>query len=366
MANAFEARTNMLSKETGRGPLAPLEGNTYDFKRTTYPLEGMGTEVPSYIIFYINLPDTAKYTGGAENIVKDATSTSNQNVDLSRGGNASVGLGSAAGVGVQDQAVQIAARAATPNVALGDILPSMEQLGGAVRVAAAGTAVAALARKVEKKPKTLRIKEAIAIYMPDTVMHTYSHDYDRASMTDAMGRLGEGQRALSVMDSEGAGGTEVMAKAAVATGQVGKSFTDFALRSKARTVNPQIEMMYRGSQNRSFILEFRFQPRNEKERDAIQDIIFLFRRYAAPDLAEDGYGSYFIPPGEFDIQYYFKNEENKYIGRISTCVLQNIDVNYASAGQWATFADGQPVEILVTLRFAEVDIITRGMVDAGF
>jgi hypothetical protein len=153
---------------------------------------------------------------------------------------------------------------------------------------------------------------------------------------------------------------------AVATGQVGRSFTDFALRNVARTVNPQIEMMFRGSQNRTFLMEFRFQPRNEKERDAIQDIIFLFRRYAAPDLAEDGFGSYFIPPGEFDIQYYFKNEENKYIGRISTCVLQKIDVNYASAGQWATFADGQPVEILVTLQFAEVDIITRGMVDAGF
>ena len=360
--NAFTARTTMLSRDTGRGPLAPLEGNTYDFNRTTYPLEGIGSEVPSYVIFYINLPDPAKYAK-TETLVEGATSTSNQNVDLSRGGNSSVGLGSALGVGIQDQAVGISNRAARPGVPLGDILPSAEQLGGAVRVAAVGTVVAFGASKIDKKPATARIKEAIALYMPDTVLHTDTHDYDRASMTEAMGRLGQGQRALAI--GEG-GGTETLGKMAVATGQVGRSFTDFALRNVARTVNPQIEMMFRGSQNRTFLMEFRFQPRNEKERDAIQDIIFLFRRYAAPDLAEDGFGSYFIPPGEFDIQYYFKNEENKYIGRISTCVLQKIDVNYASAGQWATFADGQPVEILVTLQFAEVDIITRGMVDAGF
>lgn len=362
MPNAFEARTKLLSEETGRGPLAPLENNTYDFKRTTYPLEGLGSEVPSYVIFYINLPDVARYLK-TENVIPDSQSTSEQNVDRSRGGNSAAGAGAVGGMAAQGELVKAAGRAATPGAS---ILPSASELGGAARGAAVSVGTVGLASTIEKRPKTNRIKEAIAIYMPDTVFHTYTHDFDQASMADALGLVGEGQRAASIVDSEGAGGTETMGKMAVTTGQVGGGFTDFLLRSNARTINPQVEMMYRGTQNRSFIMEFKFQPKSQKESKAIDDIIFLFRRYAAPDVADDGYASYFIPPGEFDIQYYFKNEENKYIGRISTCVLVNIDVNYSSAGQWATFVDGHPVEITVTLRFSEVDIITRSMVDAGF
>ena len=55
----------------------------------------------------------------------------------------------------------------------------------------------------------------------------------------------------------------------------------------------------------------------------------------------------------------FKNEENRFIGKISTCALENIDVNYSSAGPFATFDDGAPVEIALQLRFIEVDTITK-------
>jgi hypothetical protein len=57
------------------------------------------------------------------------------------------------------------------------------------------------------------------------------------------------------------------------------------------------------------------------------------------------------------------NQENTALARISTCVLTEIQVNYAQSGAWATFNDGMPVHINMTLAFKEVDIITRQLIE---
>ena len=81
--------------------------------------------------------------------------------------------------------------------------------------------------------------------------------------------------------------------------------------------------------------------------------------FAAPSINPNSRGRYFIVPAQFDIQFKFKQEENDFIAKISTCVLEAIDVNYAGAGQFASFTDGMPVDISMQLRFKEADIITR-------
>ena len=371
----------------GAGPLNVLTESPYDFKKTQYPAEGLGSTVPSYVVFYVNLPDSAKFKLTGENYVENAFSISDQNIQNSRGAtNPKL---------VSGNALQVAAGAAGISVAMdiagtirsGQLYNSLEGAGekigaGFVRGAAAGV-IAGLTQDVDKKPKMQRIKEAVAIYMPDTVMHTYSHDYDVQSLTSAMGNVGKSQRAGSgviekiknafiseepINPQASAGATELAGDLAQETGQVGAGFTDFLLRNKGLALNPQVELLFKGTANRGFIFDFKFQPKNQKEAETINNIIFIFRRYAAPTLSATvtDPGAYFIPPAQFDIQYYFKNQENKFIGRISTCVLENIDINYSSAGQYATFNDGSPIEINMQLRFKEVDIITRNMIDQGF
>lgn len=389
MPNAFTARQSATNaQKSKRGPLAALsedgKGGAYDFSRTTYPSEGLGTTIPSYIMFFINLPDPAKYTS-KETFVADAFSVSDQNVDLSRKGQYAVTdpIRVAATTGVQSALMQAAGSIRSPSTGRA-VENAGESLGRGARVGAASLPIAGMASTIEKKPKLQRIKEAIAIYMPDTAFHTSTHDYDTASLTTAMGDIGLAQRGVnsfgggidSLLENGNIaeafktayaqGGVEQLGRIAEATGTVGGGFTDFALRSQGKALNPQVELLFRNTANRSFVFDFRFQPKTQQESDNIRNIIYLFRRYAAPDLAAEGEGAYFIPPGEFDIQYCFKQQENDYLGRISTCVLENIDVNYSSAGQYATFYDGAPVEINMQLRFKEVDIITRDMVDAGF
>jgi hypothetical protein len=159
-----------------------------------------------------------------------------------------------------------------------------------------------------------------------------------------------------------AGGREVGGFLAEKTGLVNQGFTDLLLRDLGKALNPQIEMVYKRTQNRSFVFDFRMQPRSSKESGNIKKIIKEFKRYAAPSLTDEG-GAYFNIPGQFDIEFMFKNEENKFIGKISTCVLENIDVNYSVAGAFATFDDGAPVDINLQLRFKEVDTLTRELFD---
>lgn len=349
---------------TGRGPLSPLENNTYDFKRTSYPLEGLGQEeVPSYVIFYINLPEVEKYKSSSENFVEGVTSTSSENLDRSRRENPN------RGGGIDFRNPEAAARTALTSLGgakdavIGTVTVaglSATQPGFGLKLLGAGIGGAVASTQLVRKPKTKRIKEAIAIYMPDTVFHRDAHDYDRQSLTSALGLVGLGGRIGDQTDSN-----ETLARLASMTGAVTEEFVDFVVRSKGYAINPQVEMIYKGTGFRSFNMEFKFQPRSLKERDAINQIIYTFRRYAAPDLDTDK-GYHFIPPAEFDIQYFFRDSENRNISRVTSCVLTNIDVDYSPNGQWTTFTDGQPIEIRVVLTFTEVDIITRDMVDAGF
>jgi len=58
--------------------------------------------------------------------------------------------------------------------------------------------------------------------------------------------------------------------------------------------------------------------------------------------------------------------ENTNIPRMSTCVLENVQTDYASAGTFATFEDGMPIQIRMRLVFQELNIITRDAVDRGY
>lgn len=385
MATEPEVNQSPEDKDA-KGPLAVLESEgRYSFESLTYPISGIGDEIPSYIVFYINLPQHPQY----EKIDRSGQlSTSDQNVDLSRKGIYTAIPEGKAGTAVAT-AVGIDVATDTFNVAQGGISNLGERVsnkfGKQVLKTPLRAALGSVASNIKIKQKYNRLKKAIAIYMPDTIFHTNNHDYDAKSITEVLGTLGMAQRAGSQLASaleeigpfsveEGIkkaassqGGAEVVGRILEKTTDlVGQGFSDLIVRSTGVAINPRIELLYRATQNRSFIYEFKFQPSSEKETKNIQNIIKTFKAYAAPDIQGSGGNqdaSYFIPPGQFDIEYRFRSGVNDNIGRISTCVLENIAVNYSSAGQFATFSDGMPVEISLQLTFREVDIITRGMIE---
>ena len=61
-----------------------------------------------------------------------------------------------------------------------------------------------------------------------------------------------------------------------------------------------------------------------------------------------------------------KAAENNRLFKVGDCVLQNVNVDYAGAGSWATHNDGSPVQIKLSLRFKETIIIDKNRITEGY
>lgn len=369
--------------QSGTGPLQALDSNPYSLNILKYPQEVGLPDAPHYVRFDINLPNTSKYFSNGSSGSANIQSAAQDNADVyAKNGGAfnftGANVGSAAVVAGGIQTV-------------GSISDGFSSALGQGAAAGIQTGIAgAITNNVDLsiKPKTTRTGTSIALYMPDTVVTAYDHDWNAMSLTDALGKLGlytafgadlniAGLAAGLEADAKDLNyhfaatrqafnnakiPTELKGQIAQATGAVGADFTTFALKNQGLAVNPHLEMVFRGTQNRRYIFEFDFQPRSAKEAQNIKQILQTFRAYAAPEIASGSNGRYFIPPAEFDISYRFNNEENDYIAKISTCALTNIAINWNQTGSWASFIDGSPVHIHVALTFMEIDVITREMI----
>ena len=249
-----------------------------------------------------------------------------------------------------------------------------------------GAASGVIVSAINLSRKTRRAASSICLYMPDTVTNQLVNDYDQVSLTEALGKAGLlGQAGGSIVTGAvdrltgtsptfglGAGGVAMggVAEAggiiAEKTGNFGAGISDVLLFSAGLALNPQVELLFKNIQNREFLFDYTFAPRNKKEADAIKEIIKKFRFFAAPEIPTNSNGRYFIPPSEFDIEFMVGQSRNASLPRVSTCVLQGIDVNYGSAGQWTAFQDGMPVEISMQLRFKEVEIMHKKLIDEGY
>jgi hypothetical protein len=272
--------------------------------------------------------------------------------------------------------------------------PTSSAIGGApIAVQQNAQAIASMAGDTLTnvlQPKLSRIQTAIALYMPDTIVAGYSHNWDPISLTEALGDLGKSAitiAGVAKIFSQIKGYTAEQLGAKFKTAPINTltnvqlealglgidritqsgNAENIALNRISQAINPQVEMIYKGTDNRNFLFEFKFQPRNAVEAFNIQKIIQTFKMFAAPELIENqqggsAWGRYFITPAQFDIQFMFSNNVNINLPTISTCVLQDIKVNYSQAGQFATFNDGMPIEIGLELRFKEVDIMYRQLI----
>ena len=132
--------------------------------------------------------------------------------------------------------------------------------------------------------------------------------------------------------------------------------------------NPMLEMIYKSPNFRSFQFDFTFYPRDEMEALEAQRILERFRYHQAPEILA-GTGGFLVPPSEFDIKFYYAGRENPNIPQIATCVLTQLDVNYAPNGFAAYETPGEnnpalgrtgmPVAIQFTMQFQEVTYLTK-------
>ena len=178
------------------------------------------------------------------------------------------------------------------------------------------------------------------------------------------------------------------------------TLSDITGSTRGTVLNPNMEMLFERTDIREITMSYKLVPRNPEEADSIAKIIRMFRKAASAswggtdsDATQDGVqtgtphdlkGSWNKKEGRVkekdgktaenflhvpwlcQFQFMRGKKPNSHIPKWKPCALTRVGVNYTPDGTYATYADGRPVAIELTLNFVETKLIFRQDIEAGY
>lgn len=221
-------------------------------------------------------------------------------------------------------------------------------------------------REIFSVPRfTRRIAESIALHMPSQIVYTSQNDYEDVSLTSLGGKVLTGSLNAIGRGFQAAGSALGGAAAQIASA-AGQAIPT-AARIAGYPINPRVEVLFSTTYQRQFMFEVLMAPRNERESQAIEEIVKTIRYHSAPEIDSATAGLTWIPPAEFDITFFNRGRENTHLPRINTCVLERCDVDYAPLnGVYSTFRNGYPVGVRLSMGFREIEVVHKLRVAQGF
>ena len=342
-----------------------IDKNKFNVKVTQYPSDlQTAANLQHYVLFNINVRGKSKFneTNRQFEVKRDPNSANLSPAQLSSNG-IRLATEGAAVVATGIAVTSLVTQASEAFGKTGATAKVVSKVAGAGVGLAVGATMAAA--DILKKDTTYRISDAIALYVDGPPSVKYSMNYANKELGTLLGVLSG-----SVFDSQGlvgAGAETVSAfgsALAKLPGAFGAADVGSALSvSSGTSLNPFKETVFESVDFRSFAFKYKFFPKNKKESDDVYDIINTFKFHMHPEMSAGKL--FFIYPSEFNISYYFGNEENGYFHKFATCVLESMDVNYGGE-QFSSFRDGAPTEINMALTFRELEIITKNMIQGGY
>ena len=131
-------------------------------------------------------------------------------------------------------------------------------------------------------------------------------------------------------------------------------------------LNPNVELMYGGADLRNFSLNFKLVPRDSQEKQDINDICNQFKRAMLPKVdpgnvmgatSTGTFAGFIGVPDLCRVAFMHGGGEHEGLPRFKMCAITSVDVNYTPDGTYATYYDGQPVAILLTISFQETKLV---------
>jgi len=190
------------------------------------------------------------------------------------------------------------------------------------------------------------------------------------NFTEAMARAGnavkEGVKEAAASAGGVAGLQSLLSKyfASQAIGVFGGnvSIDQILAREDGIIFNPNMELLFNGPTLRGFGFSFKFTPRTKDEAEEVKTIIRVFKQYMAPKTTTSGAASatsvtYLGTPSVFELSYRKGSGEHPYLNKFKQCFLENMSVNYTGEGTYATYEDGEPISMIMTLQFKEIQPI---------
>ena len=245
------------------------------------------------------------------------------------------------------------------------------------------------------RPATSKMAQAITLYMPPSVKVSYKSNYKNDDIGFLASGIAKGATAIEAFISGAAGGKEVVTtaleggaafladKAMKIADTAAPGASTLAQLSAGAILGSKMELMFTDVGRRDFSFSFNFIPKSEQEARMIYDIVQTFKEHMLPQYLRSvtlfkkniplGQGRVLKIPDTFDIFYFFHNNENPFLNRISTCYLTSMDVEYGG-DKYVTYepttlgnrAGPPPQRTNITLAFTEIETITRERAREGF
>jgi len=370
-----------FGKGATRGDVSPLETNKFSTKNFCFPLDvegpvGTGNQ-GHYIMFFVNQQQNAKLGFGNAEAVSDGQSNLRTEAkarkipsylkQLTSGGTY------AKNANKSGTSTQINKDAAIDEY-------SFAQGTGKSPPKSKGSTISI------DRPPTVRMNTAITLYMPQTVQTTYGVSYQDEEVGDlaAAGAnvyrdiMNSNKKAIDVVSNGIKGMGQDLGEGMInkALGMISiipgiEGVKDVFSAQRGYIKAPKMELFFRGIGKRKFQYTFKMIPKSYQEMQEIRKIVASFKLNMLPEFVDGDRASRRLTvPNTFDIQYMYNGAENDYLHKISTCVLESLDVSYSGEGKYQTFTadvDGAPPMVTtLTLDFQEMEIITKERVAEGY
>ena len=235
-----------------------------------------------------------------------------------------------------------------------------------------------------KRAPTTRLETAIAMYMPPSVNVSYAANYVDTEIGAFSVGAGAAIKEFNRTGKLAAGATAFLdtvpdelknVAARQILGAIGsiipgtQGLEEVAGMATGQIIADRMELAFKGLPKRGFQYTFKMIPKSEQEAEEIRKIVFTFKANMLPEVREGTAGRGMIVPNTFDIRYMYMNRDNDFLHKISTCVLESMNVTYGG-DRYRTFPDAgdgtPPVETTMTLNFKELELITKERVYEGF
>jgi hypothetical protein len=400
------------TSESGVYPAGSSEGytNTKVYNETyipavrslRYPMKDEGDH---FIRFFINLNEESKLikrnivstTGYVDN--RDQNRANTNTTDINAIETAGAVAGGAVGANIAAGTTAVGAaflknlfKSKKAKAAAGVTATGVVAAGAAGGYAAGEQIASVLSETFRLQNRLKKLAANITIYTPAEVRSNYSFQYEtpddllvtlaqsqnyealKASLNQITSPMMTDDSLDNIVQRLGESGSE----AGQTLGKFGRilASANQTVSLLSRTaINTRRDVLFRYVGNRSFQFNFVFAPRNKEEANEVSEIIKMFKYFAHPEMLP-GYGNFlYLYPAEFDIEYGLRTpsqgagpEEynNQFLNKISSCVVENMTVDYAPGGSFQSLERGEPIITTLSLSFKEIETLHRDRIAEGY
>lgn len=332
---------------------AKFNDNKYSFEQHCYPDNLMSEAYGgNYAVFYINISDDSKLKETEETVTLDPKLEPRFRSKFLAKAMSTKELITSAGV----------AGAAESLVTGGGVKGALSSGAGAT----IGTGAIGLFAP-DNTRSLRRLKTAIALHIPNQLSVRYGMQWSEEDTANLQAASGISDGLMKALANKGSVNKQVTVGAeAAASIALDKVPNAGAISAKLGIAsNPKKEQTFKGVDFRKFSFEYQFFPRSSDEAQNVLNIIETFKLHMHPEFKTENQFIY-IYPSEFDIIYYTNHVENQKIHRHTSCVLEELTVNYTPNGNFSVFPDGMPTQINITMGFRELMLLSKETVAGGF